>query len=369
MNTSSVFTLAFQTPPPQTQVQIGAGELARLPEWLAPEGPDPHLLLIGDQCLRARGEALAAELRQRGWRTDVYWVEVSEAFKDLTQLQPIYSWMLKVGAHRRSWLLALGGGVIGDAAGFVAATYMRGLRWLSVPTTLLAQVDSGLGGKTGVNHPSGKNLIGAFHQPRHLIADPELLLTLSARDRLSGYGEMLKYGLIFDPDFYQQLIEKRDRLLALDPEVLTSAIARCLALKAEAVAPDEYDQQGVREILNFGHTFGHALEKLTDYSGFRHGEAVILGMWAALELSALAGLMPGAASIQAELAALPLPVIPAAVTAADLLAALRHDKKSEGAQVRLILLSAPGCPQIIRDLPPPLLAQAAQALLDRFGAS
>lgn len=351
-----------------SEIRIGAGILSLLPDWLPKDGADPHAVMVVDACLLSQAEALAADFREQGWRVDLIPLAVSESLKDLEKLLPLYGQLLNLKTHRRSWLLALGGGVIGDAAGFLAATYMRGIRWVSLPSTLLAQVDSGLGGKTGVNHPAGKNLIGAFHQPRWVICDSDLLKTLPSRDLVSGLGEMLKYGLIYQAGFFDELVTSLPQLLALDPVAVVPAISRCVAFKIQAVAADERDESGVREILNFGHTVGHALESLSDYGYFRHGEAVILGMWAAIDISIRSGLLDAEAgrNLQKQLEMLNLPAIPAVLTADALKAKLRYDKKAEGASLRLILLKRAGEPVIVKDTPENLIQAAIQALLRRF---
>jgi 3-dehydroquinate synthase len=353
-----------------SQIRIGEHILAQLPDHLPKDTTDPHIVLVADAFLKAQAEALQADFLAKGWRADLISVEVSEAFKDLEVLMPLYAQLLEAKTHRRSWLLALGGGVIGDAAGFLAATYMRGIRWVSLPSTLLAQVDSGLGGKTGVNHPAGKNLIGAFHQPEWVFCDTALLQSLPQRDRVSGLGEMLKYGLIYDAKFFESLIAQLPQLLALDKKAMIPAISRCVAFKIAAVAADERDQSGVREILNFGHTIGHALETLSDYGYFRHGEAVLLGIWAALEISAGRGYLPQAQTqaLQADLQKLPLPLIPANLSAEEIQAKLRYDKKAEGSSLRLILLKAIAEPIVVKDVASEMIAAAIQALLKQFQA-
>lgn len=351
-----------------SEIRIGAGILTCLPEWLSKDSSDPHVVLVADTFLSTQAEALQAAFLAQGWRTDLIQVQVSEAFKDLEKLLPLYGQLLEAKTHRRSWLLALGGGVIGDAAGFLAASYMRGIRWVSLPSTLLAQVDSGLGGKTGVNHPSGKNLIGAFHQPRMVLCDSALLSSLPARDVVSGLGEMLKYGLIYDAAFFDWLMAHLQSLQALDADCLVTAIGRCVDFKLQAVAADERDENGVREILNFGHTVGHALESLSDYGYYRHGEAVILGMWTAIEISARSGLLAesSAKSLQTSLEKLKLPAIPDIITDNAIWAKLRYDKKAEGSSLRLILLKNLGEPVVVKDTPPALIREAIQALLARF---
>lgn len=363
-------TLELYTPQRSCQVHIGWDFLNTWAQALRPTGHDPHLVLMGDQRLRTIGDSLVETLKQGGWRVSEYWFEVSEALKDISQLSTFYSFLAAVETHRRSYILALGGGVVGDVVGFVAATYMRGLRWINIPSTLLAQVDSGIGGKTGMNHPRGKNLIGAFHQPEQVLCDLKLLETLPWRERISGLGEMLKYGLIFDASFYHLVYSQQQQLLALSPELLQQAVQRCVQLKLEIIRQDERDLSGIREVLNFGHTLGHTLEALSAYSYYRHGEAVILGMWAALEISWRAGYLAPATArqIQAELEALPLPPIPAGIQVHDLLQQLKWDKKAEGEYLRWILLKAMGQALVVPALPIPLVATALGSLLERFQA-
>lgn len=376
MNSAEQISTAIQSlqlslgPHNSSEIRIGAGILAHLPEWLPKDSADPHVVLVADAFLSAQAEALQAAFLAQGWRADLIQVQVSEAFKDLEKLMPLYGQLLEAKTHRRSWLLALGGGVIGDAAGFLAASYMRGIRWVSLPSTLLAQVDSGLGGKTGVNHPAGKNLIGAFHQPRWVLCDSALLSSLPARDVVSGLGEMLKYGLIYDAAFFDWLMAHLQDLQALDTDCLVAAIGRCVDFKLQAVAADERDESGVREILNFGHTVGHALESLSDYGYYRHGEAVILGMWAAIEISARSGLLAEscAKELQSSLEKLKLPAIPEIITDNAIWAKLRYDKKAEGSSLRLILLKNLGQPVVVKDTPVALIREAIQALLKRFQA-
>ncbi len=211
-----------------------------------------------------------------------------EAHKSLKTLEDILTRLIECRAERSTTVIALGGGVVGDLAGFAAATYQRGTPLVQVPTTLLAQVDSSVGGKTGVNHPLGKNMIGAFHQPRAVLIDPECLATLPERELRAGIAEVVKYGAIRDIAFFEWLEKNMDRLLARDPGALAHAIERSCAIKAEIVAADERES-GVRALLNFGHTFGHAIEAGAGYGEWLHGEAVAAGMVMAARLSARVG--------------------------------------------------------------------------------
>lgn len=223
-------------------------------------------------------------LRAAGY--DVLKIELpdGEEYKTLATVNTIYTDLIRNGFDRGCFLMALGGGVIGDITGFAAATFLRGIPFVQVPTTLLAQVDSSVGGKTGVNHELGKNLIGAFHQPRLVISDVETLSTLDARDFVSGLAEVIKYGIVFDADFFSFLIANRERILLRQRDALVSLVRRCCELKADVVAQDERES-GVRAVLNYGHTLGHAVETLAGYDTYRHGEAVAIGMVQAAAIS------------------------------------------------------------------------------------
>jgi 3-dehydroquinate synthase len=241
-------------------------------------------------------------------------------------------------------VIALGGGVVGDLAGFAAASYQRGVNFIQVPTTLLAQVDSSVGGKTGVNHSLGKNMIGAFYQPRCVLIDTATLASLSERDYLAGLAEVLKYGVIYDRKLFAWFETNHAALVAREPSVLRHVIVESCRIKAEVVAEDEREQ-GLRAILNYGHTFGHALENLTGYGTLRHGEAVAIGMVQAADFAVRLGLFERleAQRIKRLIAAVGLPVAPpAALAAEDILAAMALDKKTIDGRLRFVLPSAIG---------------------------
>ncbi|MEN7341815.1 MAG: 3-dehydroquinate synthase [Pseudomonadota bacterium] len=246
---------------------------------------------------------------------------------------------LENGAARDSLFVALGGGVVGDITGFAAAAFMRGVSFLQIPTTLLAQVDSSVGGKTGVNHARGKNLIGAFHQPKAVLIDIDTLNTLQEREYAAGLAEVIKYGAIADPAFFEWLEANIGALRERETEALTHAIYRSCELKALIVAEDEREQ-GRRALLNFGHTFGHAIEACTNYNTWLHGEAVALGMIMAARMSALP--QEDIERLVRLLDAAGLPTAAVDVSATDLLAAMLHDKKVAQGRVRLILLRSLG---------------------------
>ena len=261
-----------------------------------------------------------------------------EAHKTLAETGNVFAALAQLGASRDATILALGGGVIGDLAGFAAACWMRGIDFVQMPTTLLAMVDSSVGGKTGVNLPEGKNLVGAFHQPRAVVADTATLATLPVREYRAGLAEVVKYGAIADAPFFAWLEAHADALAAHEPDALAAAIETSCASKAAIVARDEHEH-GERALLNFGHTFGHALETVGGYGTLLHGEAVAIGMVLAATLSARLGLASDADGerLAALLARLGLPTQAPPLDCARLLAAMRLDKKNLGGRLRLIL--------------------------------
>ena len=269
-----------------------------------------------------------------------------EAYKTVATMQSILDELVRAGANRDTTVLALGGGVVGDIAGFAAACYMRGVAFVQVPTTLLAQVDSSVGGKTGVNHEKGKNLVGAFHQPQVVLIDTDTLSTLPDRELRAGIAEVIKYGAICDAEFFAWLEDNMQALLARDPQALAHAIQRSCELKAEVVAEDEREA-GRRAILNFGHTFGHAIEHCQGYGEWLHGEAVAAGMIMAARLSGIAG--TDIDRLRQLVAAAGLPVEPPAIAADDWMAAMGMDKKVKGKQLRFVLLDAIGSSRVSGD--------------------
>jgi 3-dehydroquinate synthase len=269
-----------------------------------------------------------------------------EAYKSMTTMQSILDELVAARAGRDTTVIALGGGVVGDIAGFAAACYMRGVSFIQVPTTLLAQVDSSVGGKTGVNHEGGKNLIGAFHQPRAVLIDTDTLDTLPEREFRAGVAEVIKYGAICDGEFFAWLEANMGALLQRDPDALASAILRSCELKAEVVAEDEREA-GRRAILNFGHTFGHAIERCQGYGDWLHGEAVAAGMVMAAKLSGIDAV--DVDRLRNLIAAAGLPVDPPRIVAADWMAAMGMDKKVQNRSLRFVLLDAIGSSRVTSD--------------------
>jgi 3-dehydroquinate synthase len=275
-----------------------------------------------------------------------------EQYKTLAGVESIFDALVAAGLHRDGSIVALGGGVVGDMAGFAAACYQRGIACAQLPTTLLAQVDSSVGGKTGVNHASGKNLIGAFHQPCAVIADTRTLLTLPRREFQAGLAEVIKYGLLGDAGFLDWIEQHLDALLELDMPALETAIHRSCAAKARIVAADEREQ-GPRALLNLGHTFGHAVETATGYGTWLHGEAVGLGMLVAAEMSARLGWLsrPDVERVRALLDRAGLPVAAPRIGAARAGELMGMDKKVKGGRLRLVLLRRLGEAVVTGDYP------------------
>jgi 3-dehydroquinate synthase len=306
----------------------------------------------GRDCLVVSNETVAplysARLRSGLEGFDVETIELpdGEAFKTMATLQTVLDRLVECGASRDTTVIALGGGVVGDIAGFAAASYMRGVPYIQVPTTLLAQVDSSVGGKTGVNHSQGKNLIGAFHQPQLVLIDTDTLDTLADRQLRAGLAEVIKHGAISDADFFAWLEENMPRLLQRDAGALAHAVRRSCEIKSGIVAEDEREA-GRRALLNFGHTFGHAIERCQGYGDWLHGEAVAAGMVMAARLSGL-----DAAEVQrlANLvAAAGLPVDPPDIAADDWMAVMGMDKKVQGKRLRFVLLDELGTSRVTSD--------------------
>ena len=287
------------------------------------------------------GAVVVRSLEEAGFCPVVITVPDGEEYKSLNEAGKVFDALIGHRFERSSPIVALGGGVIGDLAGFVAATYLRGVPFVQVPTTLLSQVDSSVGGKTGVNHPKGKNLIGAFYQPRAVFIDPEVLKTLDERELRAGLAEVIKYGVIWDASFFSFLEDNADKLLKQGDEVIT-AIERSCAIKAEVVGKDE-KEEGLRAILNFGHTFGHAIEALSGYGTFRHGEAVAIGMSMAAGLSAKMGFASDCeVRINALLNKLGMPSAPPKIATDAFLEAMKLDKKVSGGRIRFVLAHSMG---------------------------
>ena len=331
-------------------IWIGAGLLNR-PGLLDPVIGDADVMVVTNDVVGPLylDRAIAA-LGDR--RVESVVLPDGEAHKDIATMQSILDRLVELRFARDAVLLTLGGGVVGDICGFAAAVYQRGISFVQIPTTLLAQVDSSVGGKTGVNHPGGKNLIGAFHQPLAVVADTETLGTLPDRELSAGLAEVAKYGLIADAEFFGWLEQNAGRLVARDADSLQYAIRRSCELKAAIVAEDEFER-GRRALLNLGHTYGHAIEHCAGYGEWLHGEAVAAGICMAAEFSARLGRASedDVQRTRALLANLKLPVSPPAIGVDDFLAAMSIDKKVVGGEIRLVLLNGIGAAEVTSDYP------------------
>ncbi|MBX3441180.1 MAG: 3-dehydroquinate synthase [Planctomyces sp.] len=319
-------------------------------------GHVPHAAaIIADANVQAHAGRLQQSLAQAGWSATVLTVEPGETSKSLAQAAALYDRLVELNADRRTPVFAVGGGVVGDLAGFVATTFNRGLPFVQVPTTLLADVDSSVGGKVGINHPRAKNLIGAFHQPLGVLIDIACLRTLPQRELRSGLAEIVKYGVILDAGFFEWLERQVESVAGLEPAAVRHAIARSCRLKADVVEQDEFERSGLRAALNYGHTFAHAFEALAGYGELLHGEAVSIGMVCASRLAERLGrISPDITARQVELlkrCGLPT-VVPGDLRnrESEILDCMRLDKKSEAGRLRFVLPSRLGAVELVSDV-------------------
>jgi 3-dehydroquinate synthase len=310
------------------------------------------------------GERALASLRAAGFEAQMFVFAAGEASKSLATVETIYDWLLDCRAERSSPVVALGGGVVGDVAGFAAATYLRGVPFVQAPTSLLAMVDASIGGKVGVDHARGKNLIGAFYPPRLVVQDTSLLASLPPRSLREGFAEVIKHGLIMDPPMLDVLERDAARLLAVEPELTTEIVARNAALKAAVVSEDEREG-GRRTILNYGHTAGHAIEAVTGYTRVLHGEAISAGMMAAAAIGRAMGITPAAVvERQARLfEAYGLPLRIGGLDVDAVIAATLLDKKVASRRVRWVLLEDVGRPVVRDDVPDAVVREAVAAVV------
>jgi 3-dehydroquinate synthase len=340
-------------------IHIGCGLIDRA-DLIVPHLAQPRVAVVTNTTVAPLYlDRLTATLQAAGVAVIPIVLPDGEAYKNWETLNLIFDALLRHRAERKTTLIALGGGVVGDMTGFAAACYQRGVPFIQVPTTLLAQVDSSVGGKTGINHPLGKNMIGAFHQPKVVLADTDTLATLPARELSAGLAEVIKYGLIRDADFLGWLEANMAHLLALNPDAVAHAVYRSCQIKAEVVAADEREG-GVRAILNLGHTFGHAIEAGMGYGNWLHGEAVAAGMVLAADVSRRLGWLTDAdvARVRALVRAANLPDRAPALGFARYLEYMGHDKKVEGGRMRFVLLKKLGAAVVTADVPEDVLRAA-----------
>ena len=336
-------------------IKIGTGLLARLGADCARLGLGTRCAIISDTNVAPRfAKAAQTSLAKAGFAPTLITIPAGETAKSLKTVAACYDQLAAQRLERKSFVVALGGGVVGDLAGFVAATYLRGLAFVQVPTTLLAQVDSSVGGKVGLNLRAGKNLVGAFYQPRLVLCDLHTLASLPLREYRSGLAEVIKYGIIYDAGLFWRLEQDLPRLLRRDPRTLAAVIARCCEIKADVVRQDE-TESGLRAILNFGHTLGHALEAISHYGRYLHGEAIAIGQVAAARLSAQVLGLPasevGRVESLLQRAGLPTRVKLNAPQRQKLFAAMRLDKKVTGGEVKFVLARRIGAVEFGHQVP------------------
>ena len=339
-------------------VHVAPGLLARAGELMTKklQSASKFAVVTSENIWGLHGGALTSSLEAAGLEADIVLVPDGEKAKSWDVAGDLLGEFLDVGLDRRSVVVALGGGAIGDLAGFTAAIYMRGIHLIQAPTTLLAQVDSSYGGKTAVNHPKGKNLIGAFYQPSLVISDTEILRTLPQREILSGLGEVVKHGVIADPELFRLTEVEGDRLLEADTDAMSEAVIRSVAIKGRLIEEDEREK-GARTILNYGHTAGHALEILSE-GGLRHGEAIALGMEVAADIAVELGLFEAsdAERQRAVLDSLGFNLKPPNVDMAEVMAVMHRDKKAVGDTINFVLPTGIGSTPVLRGLSDDLIA-------------
>ncbi len=309
-------------------------------EYLSPS----CVYIITDESILEHARKVQISMEKSGIASHMYIVPPGESSKTLETVQQIYSWLAGRKAERRHLIVAVGGGVIGDMAGFVAATYLRGMPFVQVPTTLLAMMDASIGGKVAVDLPQGKNLVGAFYQPKFVLSDVETLVSLPERELNSGWAEAIKHGLILDQDLLGIFENRVNEVRSLDRDIATEIIRKSVAIKANVVSRDERETLGIRILLNYGHTIGHAIESSTGYTKYLHGEAVSIGMMAAAKIGQLAGILREEEVIRQEdvLKSYGLPVRAQGLVAEEIIEATTSDKKTSDGIVNWVLLNGLG---------------------------
>jgi len=339
--------------PRSYDIEIGSGNLPDAVKFCDAEQDDAHVVVITDSNVdELYSEPVSNALQEAGAQIDVLIVEAGEQSKASEVAADLWEQLLDQGADRKTVVVALGGGVVGDLAGFVAATFTRGLRFVQIPTTLLAQVDSSVGGKVGINLPGGKNMVGAFWQPRGVLIDVDVLKSLPEREFRAGMAEVVKYGVIQDAEFFAYLESNVAKVNARDANVLTYIVERCCRLKADVVEQDEREESGLRSILNYGHTFCHAFEAATGYEKLLHGEGVAIGMMCAARLAERLGRIDSkfVERQQALLQAFKLPLDVPDVDRDELIELMYRDKKVERGKLRFVLPTRMGQVELVRDV-------------------
>ncbi len=348
-------TVTVDLGPRSYNIYIGTGLLGQSAAPVRDAVKLTHAVVITDENVaEPHAAGLVQSIGDDGTKIDLIVIEAGETSKSIEMADRLWRRLLELGADRKTGIIAVGGGVIGDLAGFIAATFARGLTFIQVPTTLLAQVDSSVGGKVGINLPAAKNMVGAFWQPALVLIDTSVLKTLAEREYRAGLGEVVKYGVILDRQFFAYLEQHVEQLLARDDDVLRHVVARCCRLKADVVQQDEREESGLRAVLNYGHTFAHALETVTGYDQWLHGEAVSMGMICASRLAERLGRIdPSVTRRQLDLlSALGLPVSVPDIDREAAIAAMRRDKKVAHGRLRFVLPTRLGHVELVGDVPP-----------------
>ena len=356
----STQTVTVDLGPRSYDIDIGTGLLADGGQRLTERCGLIHAVVITDSNVQQHYAVGLSESLSEQADVDLLTVDPGEPSKSLATAEGLWDALLEAGADRGSAVVAVGGGVVGDLAGFVAATFARGLTFVQVPTTLLAQVDSSVGGKVGINLAAHKNMVGAFWQPRYVLVDTEVLKTLPEREYRAGLAEVVKYGVILDAEFFAFLEDNIAAINQRQDDVLRHVVARCCRLKADVVQADEREQSGGRAMLNYGHTFGHAFEAVTGFGHLLHGEAVAIGMLCASRLAESLDMIDAGVTQRQHrlLVALGLPVAVPDVDPGRVLAAMQHDKKVEHGRMRFVLPTRLGHVQLVSDIDPQLVTRA-----------
>ena len=348
-------------------ILIGYGLEKELQSFVQESGFSKQAMLVTDSNVGPLyGEKVRAILEAGGLHVSVVTIPAGESSKSLAVAEKLYTRAIELGLDRKSPIFALGGGVVGDLAGFIAATYMRGVPFVQLPTSLLAQVDSSVGGKVAVNHALGKNLIGAFYQPKGVFMDLSMMASLPKREIATGLGEIIKYGIIYDADFFAYLEQHADAVLALEREAAVHMIARSCEIKAAVVSEDE-KESGLRRILNFGHTMAHAIEKETGYLRYNHGEAVAIGMIGAADISERLGMVSAddVARVEALVTRMQLPTKAEGCTVDAMYRDIFHDKKTINGKVNWVLMQGIGKVTCRNDVPEDIVRDAMAARIGK----
>ena len=356
---SMVFTSSGTYP-----VWVGWGEIGNIGQRISDVGLPDAAYIISDENVYKHARLVQSSIERVGVPSHLFLIPPGESSKSLDMARRIYEWLADARAERGHMIIAVGGGVVGDLAGFVAATFLRGIQFVQVPTTILAMMDSAVGGKTGVDLSQGKNLVGAFHQPKFVLADVQTLQTMDRREMSAGWAESIKHGLILDEPLLRTFEDKWEDISELDRAASTDVIKRSIMVKAGVVSKDEKESIGVRVLLNYGHTIGHAIEAITRYQEFLHGEAVSIGMMGAAEIGRRLGMMTGdeVDRQRSVLSVYGLPVSWPELPSEDVVNAMVNDKKTIGGVIRWVLLDGIGHAVTRKDIPEDIVLDSLNAL-------